>query len=368
MNTAIRDIDTLKSVQPNQVIAYLQKNGWHQESFIPDKAEIWVLENQAEDKDSVDILLPLNPAFRDFPLRISEILETLEKIEGRSQVEILETLTYQLSDILSIRLNHQDFANGTIPLSNGVNLLRHAKDLMLSAACSTVEPKKYFERAKPTKANSFLKELQFGQTKRGSFIITIISPIFGIQRDSFDDGEPFERLVVEKLVHALETTKYLAENINLNRSNLPDELIQQGVSSNLCEALVGIHKSGRGRGLEVNFNFSSSIPTNLSSNIIFTPQIMPNIARMGTRLKANIDQNIEIRGEVFRLERQHKDQTGSVTLKDEQSKKIKIELLEPDYRLASQANQERKLVSCRGDLIKEGRTLTLLNPENFSIL
>jgi hypothetical protein len=95
MTNAIRDIETLKSIQPNEVIAYLKRTGWQKETSIPDKAEIWVLKKENSDQDWVDILLPLNTSFQDYPIRMSEILVTLEEIEDRSQKEIFKSLTHQ---------------------------------------------------------------------------------------------------------------------------------------------------------------------------------------------------------------------------------------------------------------------------------
>ena len=95
MTNAIRDIKTLRSIRPNEVITYLKRTGWHKETSIPDKAEIWVLNKENSDQDCADILLPLNTSFQDYPLRMSEILVTLEEIEDRSQKEIFKSLTHQ---------------------------------------------------------------------------------------------------------------------------------------------------------------------------------------------------------------------------------------------------------------------------------
>jgi hypothetical protein len=102
MTNAIRDIKTLRSIRPNEVITYLKRTGWQKETSIPGKAEIWVLKKENSDQDCADILLPLNTSFQDYPLRMSEILVTLEVIEDRSQKEILQDI--QESSII-IELN-----------------------------------------------------------------------------------------------------------------------------------------------------------------------------------------------------------------------------------------------------------------------
>jgi hypothetical protein len=95
------------------------------------------------------------------------------------------------------------------------------------------------------------------------------------------------------------------------------------------------------------------------------------VARLGRRLRAEVYKNFEVRGEVVKLERQRRDATGLVTLLgrvDGIERKIKVELAEPDYKIASIANQDRNLVVCLGDLIKEGRVFTLSNSRGFSLV
>lgn len=372
MKAAVRDADLLRSVQPAQVTSYLEMKGWNRETVIPDKASIWTREDSTGDQ--AEILLPLDPTFQDFPIRISQILSTLETVEQRSQLEIFENLVLTLSDIISIRLSHDDFSDGTIPLNQGVNFVNHAKNMVLSAACSTVDAKAHFERKKPPQANKYLKNVRFGQTKKGSFILTIVSPIFQPQLP-MDTVEPFERSVVKKLYHSLTYVKLLAEEINVSRLDfkIPDDSKDYGLSSNLCDALVGINNSGKMSGIEINLSWSSAIAISedISNSIIFPQKIMPTIARLGRRLKADIQKNFEFRGEVYSLKRQRKDSTGTVTLLgkfDHQDRKIKVELNDLAYQRASQANKDRRLIFCKGDLIKEGRIFTLLNPKRFSLL
>lgn len=87
MKAAIRDPNTLKSIEPSRVASYLEMRGWHQENYIPEKASIWTLSDRSEEQ--FEVLLPLNPSFKDYAIRISQILKTLEAVEQRSQSEIL---------------------------------------------------------------------------------------------------------------------------------------------------------------------------------------------------------------------------------------------------------------------------------------
>lgn len=91
MKVSIKDIDILQTLQPQQVAIYLKNHGWYQQQQIDDKASIWT--NSFNNGESVLIVLPLHSDIPGFPISMSVILETLEKIENRSQLDIIGDLT-----------------------------------------------------------------------------------------------------------------------------------------------------------------------------------------------------------------------------------------------------------------------------------
>jgi hypothetical protein len=372
VKATIQDSSTLRSIEPNQIVAYLQEKGWQQYDLIEDKASFWILKDNVA--EIADILLPAHSHFKDFSIRISEILKTLENIEKRSQIDILNNVVNSLSDVIRIKLKHHEFCDGTVPLNNGYNLIRYARDMMLSAACSTVDSRKHFEKKKPLEANEYLKKARFGQTKKGSFILTIISPISLAKNENISD-DPFERKVIKTLFNSLELAKKAAQKIDVSRIDfeLPSNYIKEGISSNLCDALVGIYQSGKKEDIHIKLDSSSAIamPNNIPTSIDFPSELMLAIYKIGKRLKANISTNFEVVGEVVKLERQNRDTIGQVTLSitsDKRAKKIKVQLSDHDYDIAAQAHQDRLFVHCFGDLIKEGQIYSLANPRDFSIV
>lgn len=90
MNVTVSDLDILQAIQPQQVATYLQNHGWYQQNQVEDKASIWIQEN--EGGEPLNIVLPLNREIPGFPISMSVILETLEKTENRSQLEIISEL------------------------------------------------------------------------------------------------------------------------------------------------------------------------------------------------------------------------------------------------------------------------------------
>ena len=119
MIVTVRDPSILSNLDPMKLTAYLQSRGWLQESRVDDKESVWVISINDEEYDEFSITLPLNPKTRSYALRMAEILETLERAEGRSQLDILSDLVTNIPLVeiqgLVIRLTeHKNAGNAII--------------------------------------------------------------------------------------------------------------------------------------------------------------------------------------------------------------------------------------------------------------
>src|SRR5574338_477614 len=92
---------------------YLTANGWSIMSKIQDKA----LE-MSHNATRAEVLLPLRKNLGDYYLRISELLETLSKVENRSVSSIYNDISLFVFDVIRLRILDNS-NNGSIPfLSN----------------------------------------------------------------------------------------------------------------------------------------------------------------------------------------------------------------------------------------------------------
>ncbi|GAB1541148.1 hypothetical protein NUACC21_38180 [Scytonema sp. NUACC21] len=97
MKAIVCDNDILKSLDPCQVAAYLQSKGWHERTRVPAQVSSWTRDTFNEDK--LKIYLPLDQDFDDYPRRMYEVMEILEKAENRSQLDILSELITVVGNI-----------------------------------------------------------------------------------------------------------------------------------------------------------------------------------------------------------------------------------------------------------------------------
>ncbi len=120
MNVTIKDIELLKNLQPQQITYYLEAKGWKQAQKIDSRAIIWTSSDIKP--EAPQIVLPLNSTLPDFPVSMNLMLETLESIEKRSQLEILADLITGLPNttiqgiVIQIHTPNADKLSGEITL------------------------------------------------------------------------------------------------------------------------------------------------------------------------------------------------------------------------------------------------------------
>ena len=125
--------------------------------------------------------------------------------------------------------------------------------------------KAVFPSRKPNKALSYIKDAKFGQTEQGSYVITIISPVSSTvdvpSKEELFAEEPFGRRVIETLVSAVSDVRSAALTAAVTgKIGVFDETIRNGVSANLCDAIVGISQVSPNDGFNIDFSWAVTIP------------------------------------------------------------------------------------------------------------
>lgn len=375
----MRDIDTLKAVQPLEFAAYLRANGWQESEHVPERASVWSLGGGSD--GGYEILLPLRRDFKDFANRMSEALQTLEVAEQRSQLEILEELATTATDVVRVRVNPTDSANGSLPIDRGVDLFQRAREMMLAAACAAVEPRNQYQTRKSSKAVEYLSKVHIGQTERGSYAVNILSRVAPslesgtlFPTEPCEEADPFERLVTRTLARALEATRTAAEySAATGTMEYFTRAVESGVSANLCEAIVGMNESGGGEGVKVGLCWAPTRPIRESvlRGVSFSADAMPLIEEAARIFrKSPTQEGFEVEGYVIRLDRREVGGEGTVTITSfvgDSPRLVSVKLSAEGYHSAIQAHEYGIQVVCYGNLIKQGTQFVLVNPHGFML-
>ena len=94
----------LQDVLPLHCQQYLKGKNWRLKESRGDLANIWV--TSSKEFDNIQILLPLDTGLNDYKMRMSEFIETLHVVEGRSCESIVADLKGFCIDTLRITLNN----------------------------------------------------------------------------------------------------------------------------------------------------------------------------------------------------------------------------------------------------------------------
>ena len=195
MNAMITDKDALYAVQPLELVAYLRSVGWRQIKESVGNWSIWTFKDSENEEFEVGV--PLNRSLRDYRSRMADVLEVLEAVESRSQLQILRDLLVTGIDVVRLRLPDSHVRNAAIPLEDGAVIVQKAKELMLYAASATVKPQSYYPGRRSKQASDYMRRTRLDQTEPGSFVVTILSPVApslsNVHGHFWAPEEPFER-------------------------------------------------------------------------------------------------------------------------------------------------------------------------------
>ncbi|MBQ7608035.1 MAG: hypothetical protein IJU76_08720 [Desulfovibrionaceae bacterium] len=256
MRVHISDTEILQNIAPDHLLAYLRSKGACRTGEIPDKATLW--QYGAE-----EIQVPLAMHFSDYAMRIAEALSCLEKVEGRSQLLILEDIQQSGFDIIRVRNVSEDTWQETLNLQRSVDCIKYARDLMMAAACSAVSHKRSYLGRKPQSAERFMESVLLGRMEPGCFVLQMLAPVapkLHVQKMLLagqDEEEPYEYRVVPTLQSGLEALNQAAQCSELDQDSRPFfDAVPQGLTSNLCDAVIGMCDSLKARSLEICISYS----------------------------------------------------------------------------------------------------------------
>ncbi len=200
--------EQIEALRPGDVRLYLTGRGWFPR---PDGSSSKAVEFHNPAYPEVEFLLPLKREVGDFALRMADVVVGLATVEKRSPWDVLRDLSGPPGDVFKLRVSAPDATLGNIPLDEGIQLLRGGRDLLSAAAYSTLRPQALYPQKMPKEVREFLRTCRLGQTERGSFIATIVTPIppeiqtsIDFKDEEFRLGlEPYPRRVTTRLMSTL---------------------------------------------------------------------------------------------------------------------------------------------------------------------
>jgi hypothetical protein len=284
--------ELLATIPPNTLKAFLENDHWHFSSRPKANVELWA-------RNDHEIIVPLNPSASDYPRRIRNFVEDLAREHGAPEEDVARELLYIEDDVIDFSVTD---AGDSIPLNDATKILESAKAFAVASACSAITRRSYHSsRRLPKRAKEFAAAVRMGHTRRGSFIIPVISPVHSDMTLILDQQQQTMDLAGEleffprratgmmadtlKLLHDLAVTpEHMPSDSELNRA------VVNGLSADACTAAARMLSSAGRAGIEVSFHWAvaSAPPRAGAERLSFPVESVGAIEDIGDTLRSDV--------------------------------------------------------------------------------
>lgn len=330
--------------------SYLAETGWARQPGDWRGATIWVHEGDHE------ILVPSQDGFGDGPRRIREIIALLARLERRAGESIATDIASPTADVQWYRAPAAAMGE-QLGLTTAVAALNSAQEVLSAAARAAFSgPRPVFDGTAPKEVRDLLARVQVGPIVPFDDSLTVRVPV---KRDEGGDSPLARRalLLLQRAVQLLlEATDAAGRTGDLRAF---DEIVQNGVSANLCAALARFAGPGSGTEFEVGFRWARALPAATPpSTAVFEAEAGALLRRVAHRLRRLRQESASVTGLIGTLfdnggqDRFRVQVHGDVTHEEGRARgSLWVRLPdEPAYDLAVEAHRARRLVRADGTL------------------
>ncbi|MBR7829895.1 hypothetical protein KDK95_26555 [Actinospica sp. MGRD01-02] len=337
---------------------------------------------QAEAALAGRLLVPQDRQFGDYADRMADVIMTLCRVLRQPTSGVLAAIFY--SDYLTHRIRLEaDTVPGTLPFDRAHRVHGAAYRVLQSAAvsiCYGDEPPVVQPPKKPRETQAFLASSVLAPSGIGSYVMTVRTPRALDGPSQGLTGQPvipqlsraFGERVAERLFSALEAAREsVARARPFDFSRVPDgaidELVDMGLSANLCEALVELGGGSTTADSHFDMEVLVGVPATESTAeavkaVSFAGHEISALAQIGEFIKHGYDlREVDVQGTIQTLERAASSGPGVVTIDGQvqgevaaSSRKYRVHLNEADYAMAAVAHTNGQAIFAHGVLSPSG--------------
>lgn len=371
MRAIIRDTEALKAVSPAALEAYALAAGWSKTETYGDHSDVYVAHGRPE------IILPRSQHLGDYANVVSRLVEIFADAAETDELSLYRDLVTADRDVVRVRAGEE--SDGTIAVDDGITLLRGARDLVRAAASSLWDPRPQYRAASNREAAKHVQGFHLGQTEQGSFTVTLLTPPvvappmqpLTLNQDWLSEDDPVERRITRRLTGALTTARAITEQAVIGDAEDLSETVKEGVSANLCKALVKLIKPFP--TLDVSVTWARTLPRQRArESICFGKGDAPILKALERSFyNRELGEYLQLNGTVSRLDRVAGEDDGNISLKTsvhDHNRSVQARLEPSDYKRAIQAHQAKARVVIKGYIEQTRQGWRLLNAHIVDII
>lgn len=369
---------SLSGITIQDVARYLSLKGWKRNQDFPNK-NLLLFENHSFG-EPIQAVLPAKTEYRDFTIRLAELINTLSEIEEQTVYSIIQEIRHPNVDRIQLRVVSNFSSEGSLPLAYAATLTQAMKELVVGAACAEENPQPFYKRATKTAINH-ANICRFGQTKVGSFVVIIESPVpIPSQKTLFPDLDaiPFNRRVINRIQFGVAQIEKAVFDGDMN---VLTENYKEGLNANMAEAILSLKEPNQDAILEYRVEWSPFVPKRENVPSIVTIEKNGfNFLESAARILRGSNESVvqEINGKVTRLaaddveddENDELENNRFVVIRAGENgnyRNIHLSLNAEAYKLACDAHRDSRSVMVNGTLERIGKRWVLMAPNQFHV-
>ncbi|HEU4656813.1 MAG TPA: hypothetical protein VFR97_04790, partial [Capillimicrobium sp.] len=252
MSTNPRSLD---EIAPTQIAAYLRARGW--QAADERKSSVrWQLRTFERERSVVLVRDKDDPDYGDY---VTVLLARLRDVERRDTEAILSDMLVAGRDTLALRVAAPAIAAGEVPIAYGSELFGGVRDLIVASGRSLADTRANFAGPTPENVMALLDRLTFGETKQGSYVLTVRTPVdqqLILDETAHSLGD--ERRALARTMEAVAAAQTAGSR--LDDEDTLDESIERGLSAQLCKALGRIDPETTGVTVEFTAQWAGGLP------------------------------------------------------------------------------------------------------------
>lgn len=374
------------AIRHARMVFFLRSQGWE---MVDEYRHIQLWRSPPEPAshaERIEVTLPDSDRFDDYPTRLWTVIEAVAAAHHQPLDLVIEDLTATEIDTQHVRLRTR-LPSGTVQVPRAAKAMSAIYDLWLGAAMSVLSGERDYVQPthKPTEARRYLAHAYIGPSRAGSYIISVHAPLVlppdpqeQLPLFEFDQPTPFGRRVSMLLHESLEAAHTTALRVAADEAEIDEfePLVDLGVTSNLCDALVDLSGEADDQyGCDISFSWSAREPVNTPTPLLaFAPQSAETFKRASEHLRTAEEwPSTTLRGAIVQLERAATSGPGEIIIETQlpgirrgRNRRVRVSLTENDYVLATQIHAARRPVVVTGNLTRRGNRFHLQNAHQFN--
>lgn len=321
--------------------------------------------------NDIEVIIPLDRGFADYGEAMITAIERIARDENRPVAAVINDL--RLPRVDTLRFSRIGSDDDTLALDDGAVLVSAARKCIWAAACSVERPnERYHKRMSLKVAEDFLKECRLGQTESGSFIMTILCPLYNKPSEP-ESIPPFGRRSTEKI---LTSVRGLVDHL---RRDALDDFFDNSkspiITGNMLDALVEMMPTDERTDLRFSVSWSSFFPSKVIPHIQIDRDLFERIETVAQKLKpAELEHVALFLGRILELSATDNadgllegEETLSLFVEDTVIR-ARCHLGPQDYQVAGKAHLEQRPISLKGVLRRRSRSSFIEEPSELKII